>query len=138
MENTITKPEESVAPGEIAVRLAHERAADVVEALNGLEPETAAAVLVNFSLDRAIEILDLPGLESAAEIVQKLPLERTVPLLTGMSADRTAEVFRQMEEPARSEILRRLQGLVLLPHQLLTRRDAFAAIVSLGPPRKRR
>jgi magnesium transporter len=108
MEDTITKPEKSVAPGEIAVRLGHERAADVVEALNGLEPETAAAVLVNFSLERAIEILDLPGLESAAEIVQKLPLERTVPLLTGMSADRTAEVFRQMEEPARSEILQRL------------------------------
>src|SRR6185369_15080468 len=99
---------EANSPAAIASRLSNERAADVVEALNELEAEMAAAVLLHLPTDRAIEVLDLPGLDRAPEIVQKLPIERAVPLLTGMSADQLADVFRQMEEPARSGLLRRL------------------------------
>jgi magnesium transporter len=108
MDETLTKTQESPAPSDIAGKLSSERAADVVEALNKLEPKTAAAVLRHLPPERAIEVLDLPGLEGVAEIVQDLPIERAVLLLAGMSADRVADVIRQAEEPTRSEILGRL------------------------------
>jgi magnesium transporter len=108
MEEIVLETGEANSPAAIASRLSNERAADVVEALNELEAEMAAAVLLHLPTDRAIEVLDLPGLDRAPEIVQKLPIERAVPLLTGMSADQLADVFRQMEEPARSGLLRRL------------------------------
>jgi magnesium transporter len=110
MQEIVTHPQESIAPALIAARLASERAPDMVEALNQLKPEIAAAVLQHFGLERTVEVLDLPGLERAADIVQNLPLERAVPLLTSMSADRLADVFRQMEGAARSKILQRLDA----------------------------
>ena len=61
MEDTVTKPEESNAPAEIAARLSNERAADVVEALNELTTGDAAAVLLHLAPDRAIETLDMAG-----------------------------------------------------------------------------
>ncbi len=97
MQEIVTSPQESVGPALIAARLSSERAPDIVEALNELEPEVAAAVLQHFGLERTVEVLDLPELEHAADIVQNLPLERAVPLLTSMSADRLADVVRQME-----------------------------------------
>ena len=84
MEEIVLKTGEANSPAAIASRLSNERAADVVEALNELEAEMAAAVLLHLPTDRAIEVLDLPGLDRAPEIVQKLPIERAVPLLTGM------------------------------------------------------
>jgi magnesium transporter len=108
MQDTVVEPDASAAADEIAARLSTERPADVVEALNGLKPELAAAVLLHLAPQQAIEVLDLPGFDRVAEIVQKLPVDRAVTLLTGVSADQVADVFRQLEEPARTEILQRL------------------------------
>jgi magnesium transporter len=96
------------SPADLAAKLSNERAADIVEALNRLDAETAAAVILHLPTERAVEVLDLPGLDGVAEIVRLLPAERAVPLLIGMSRDRTTDVFRQLEEPARSQLLGRL------------------------------
>jgi magnesium transporter len=108
MDETVTKPKDTISPAELTAKLSNARAADIVDALNELEPEIASAVVLHLPLGRAIAVLDIPSLECAAEIVQRLPPERAVPLLTGMSADRTADLLRELEEPARRELLRRL------------------------------
>ena len=109
MQDIVIEQKESSGRTENSARLVEEeRPADVVEALNMLEPAVAAAALLELPPERAIEVLDLPGLDRAAEIVEKLPVEHAVVLLTGMSADRVVDMFRKLEEPTRSEILRRL------------------------------
>lgn len=95
-------------PAALALHLANERAADIVEILDELPPETAAAVLVHLPPERAVEVLDQPGLDEAPEIVAALPRERAAQLLTGMSADWVADVFRELVDPARSDLLSRL------------------------------
>src|SRR4249919_898922 len=46
--------------------------------------------------DRAIEVLDQPGLEREAEFVTLMPREAAGKLLAGMSADRVADIFHQV------------------------------------------
>jgi magnesium transporter len=108
MDKIVATPTQTIASADIAARLSGERAADMVEALNALPPATAAEVLLHFPVERAVEVLDLPGLDYDSEIVQNLPVERAVPVLSGMAADRVADVFRRMAEPARSEVLGQL------------------------------
>jgi magnesium transporter len=108
MSDILNGAEELHAPAEIASTLSNERPADIVEALNGLDPERSAAVLIDMPPERVIEVFDLPGLEGAAEIVRNFPIERVPPLLAGMSADRVADIFRDLDEPVRNAILPRL------------------------------
>ena len=110
MDTTVlaASDEATLAPAALAARLADERAADIVEALNEQTPEAAAGVLQHLSPEKAVEVLDQPGLDYASEIIAELPRERAVPLLAGMSADRVADVFRDLEDPSRSDLLQRL------------------------------
>jgi len=89
----------------VARRLAEDRAADIVEVLNGHAPGDAAAILAALPFERAVEVLDTPGLEHSCDIVQALPRERVLPLLAAMSADRLADLFRELPEPVRGEFL---------------------------------
>jgi magnesium transporter len=89
-------------------RLADERAADIVDVLNEQTPETAAAILLGLPQERAVEVLDTPGLEHIPEIVIAVPRERAMPLLSAMSADRLADLFRELRDPVRSELLQLL------------------------------
>ncbi|MGA2290086.1 magnesium transporter [Bradyrhizobium sp.] len=82
-----------------------ERAPDIVEALNDMPLELAVAVLLHLAPDRAIEVLDQPGLEHESELVERMPREAAAKLLAGMSADRVADVFRQVKESDRTELL---------------------------------
>jgi magnesium transporter len=82
-----------------------ERAADIVEALNDMPPELAVAVLLHLPPDRAIEVLDQPGLEREPELIMLMPRTVAAKLLAGVSADRLADIFRQVEEPHCSELL---------------------------------
>jgi magnesium transporter len=95
-------------PMALAARLSSERAADIVEALNELTPDIAATVLLGLPHERAVEVLDQPGLDSSPEIVTRLPREIAASLLSGVSADRLADLFRQLNGPHRSELLGRL------------------------------
>lgn len=104
----LTPDEASVDPAALALRLADERAADIVEVLDEQTLDTAAGMLQHLPTDRAVEVLDQPGLDRAPEIIAALPRERAAQLLAAMSADRVADVFRELDEPARSELLGRL------------------------------
>lgn len=93
---------------ELVVRMFNERAADIVEALNDQSPAIAADVLLGLPRDRAIEVLDQPGLDDGPEIIALLPRDAAAHLLAGVSADRVADLCRQLDEPHRSELLQRL------------------------------
>ena len=94
-DTALAPPEEAaLAPAAVAARLADERAADIVEHLNERTPEFAAGVLEQLAAEKAVEVLDQPGLEHAPETVSALPRDTAAALLAGMSADRVADVFR--------------------------------------------
>ncbi|HVW93259.1 MAG TPA: magnesium transporter [Devosia sp.] len=107
MEDTlaIVAPER---PADFAASLANEHVADIVERLNGFPEETAADLIGLMPLERAVEVLDQPGLDNAAEIVALLEEERAAAILEGMSADRRADLFRELPEPPREALLARL------------------------------
>src|SRR4051812_36748718 len=135
MPDTLLDPAEAAHnPAAFATRLANERAADIVELLNEQTPEVAASILQHLPPERAIEVLDQPGLDGGPELVCALPRDTAsalptggsagpgggpervcaVPrdtasaLLTGVSADRVADLFRALDEPHRTELLSRL------------------------------
>ena len=56
--------------------LAHARAPEIVDALNAREPAEAAKLLRSLPAEKAIEVLDLPGLDNTCEILAELPQER--------------------------------------------------------------
>ena len=97
--------DDMINPAFLAASMIEERAPDIVEALNDMPPELAVAVLLHLPPDRAIEVLDQPGLEGEPELVALMPRGSAAKLLAGVSADRVAEIFRQVKEPHCSELL---------------------------------
>src|SRR5437764_11324434 len=95
-------------PATVATSLANEYAANIVEVLNDRTPREAAAIVLHFPQDRAIEILDQSGLECPTEIIDAMPRDIAVALLAGMSADRVADIFRHLEDESRTDLLSRL------------------------------
>src|SRR5882757_9611326 len=85
--------------------LAQERAPDIIEALNARDPEAAAGIVRRLPPEKAIEVLDQPGLDSETEIIAALPAGMAIALLAGVSADRAADIFKQLQEPLRSTLL---------------------------------
>ena len=63
-------------PLAIALRLAEERPADLVEVLNQRAPEEAAEIIEALPPDQAVEAFDQPGLDAGAEILALLPVGR--------------------------------------------------------------
>jgi magnesium transporter len=103
------KADNMVNPAFLAASMIEERAPDIVEALNEMPLGLAVAVLLHLAPDRAVEVLDQPGLEHESELVERMPRETAAKLLAGMSADRVADVFRQVKESHRAELLDLLQ-----------------------------
>ena len=120
--NDILKEAAALDPDALAVELANEHAADIVERLNAEPLETASAALSAMPLERAVEVLDEPGLERAADLVEAQAPERAAALLTAMSADRRAEVFRHLDAAARGRLL---EGLDLETRTSLTKLLAY-------------
>jgi magnesium transporter len=89
------------APGE----LAFERAADIIEAINARPPEAAAEIIQHLPFEKAIDVLDQPGLDNVCEIIAALPVERAIALLAAVAADRAADIFRELVEPLRTTLL---------------------------------
>ena len=85
--------------------LALERAPDIVEALNARKPADAARMLQSLPAEKAIEVLDLPGLDNTCEILAELPTDAAVSLLSGVSDDRAADIFKELVEPLRTTLL---------------------------------
>src|SRR5712664_450322 len=88
----------------LAASMTDERPHDIVEALNDMPRQLAVAVLLHRPPERAIEVLDQPGLEREPELVTLMPREEAAKLLADVSADRLADIFRQVKEPHRSEL----------------------------------
>src|ERR1700738_2124135 len=105
VQDAAAKADHMVNPAFLAASMIDERAPDIVEALNDMAPELAVAVLLHLPPDRAIEVLDQPGLEREPELVTLMPREAAAKLLTGVSADRVADIFHQVKEPHCSELL---------------------------------
>ncbi len=89
------------APADLAL----ERAPDIVEALNARRPEAAAGILQHLPAEKAVEVLDQPGLDQVSQIIAALPVETAIALLGAVAADRAADIFRVLEEPLRSTLL---------------------------------
>ncbi|SDP51649.1 magnesium transporter [Afipia sp. GAS231] len=85
--------------------LALERAPDIIVALNARPPEAAAEILQHLSSEKAVEVLDQPGIDNVCEIIAALPTETAVALLSAVSADRAADIFKELIEPLRTTLL---------------------------------
>jgi magnesium transporter len=105
VQDPAAKPDDMINPAFLAASMIDERAPDIVEAVNDMPLALAAAVLLQLPPDRAIEVLDQPGLEREPEIVMAMPREAAAKLLDGVSADRVADIFHQVKEPHCSELL---------------------------------
>jgi magnesium transporter len=105
VQDATAQADDTVNPAFLAASMIEERAPDIVEALNDMPPELAVAVLLHLPPDRAIEVLDQPGLEREPEFVTLMPREAAAKLLAGVSADRVADIFHQIKEPHCSELL---------------------------------
>src|ERR1700684_4006964 len=110
VQDAAAKADHMVYPASLAASMIDERAPDIVEALNDMSPELAVAVLLHLPPDRAIEVLDQPGLEREPELVTLMPREAAAKLLAGVSADRVADIFHQVKEPHCSELLELLDA----------------------------
>jgi magnesium transporter len=105
LKDPAAEADNMVNPAFLAASMIEERAPDIVEALNDMPSELAVAVLLQLPPDRAIEVLDQPGLEREPELVTLMPRETAARLLAGVSADRVADIFHQVKEPHCSELL---------------------------------
>src|SRR5438270_8818299 len=119
MTEAETLSEVELDPAALAANLADEHAANIVEVLNDHTPQEAAAIVLHFPPDRAIDILDQSGLECPTEIIDAMPREIAVTILAGMSADRVADIFRHLEEESRADLLSRLDAETRLNLQRL-------------------
>jgi magnesium transporter len=105
IQDAAANADQMINPASVAASMIDERAPDIVEALNDMPAELAVAVMLHLPRDRAIEVLDQPGLEREPELVTLMPREVAAQLLAGVSADRVADIFHQVQEPHCSELL---------------------------------
>jgi len=111
MTDTNAAREGAFSAAVLVASLIGEHAADIVEILNKLPPPDAAEVVRLLPRETAVEILDKPELDFGAEIIAALPRHVAAPLLAGMSADVAADIVRQLEEPAKTELLGKLDDV---------------------------
>jgi hypothetical protein len=88
VQDAAAKVDNMVDPALLATSMIDERAPDIVEALNDMPPELAVAVLLHLPPDRAIEVLDQPGLEREPELITLMPTAS--PTSSTRSKSRTA------------------------------------------------
>ena len=92
-------------PERLAARLAGERPADIVEALNRNASRSAAKILLALPEPLAVEALDEPQLKRGAAIVSELPPEKAAHFIDAMSADRAAGIVRELRVSVRNDLL---------------------------------
>src|SRR5260370_20384925 len=105
VQDAAAKADEMANRAYLAARMIEGRAADIVEALSDRPRELTVGVLLHLPPDRAIEVLDQPGLEREPELITLMPRTVAAKLLAGVSADRLADIFRQVKEPHCSDLL---------------------------------
>jgi magnesium transporter len=105
-QNLLQADDAAHDPERLAADLARKKyPADIVEALNKLELEEAAAVLAHLPFDRVVEIFDEQELNDPAGLIMALPEEQAKIVLSSLSADRATDIFQLLPGPVRSRYL---------------------------------
>src|SRR6202165_5214302 len=97
-DDPAAKADNMVDPAFLAASMIEERAPDIVEALNDMPAELAVAVLLHLPPDRAVEVLDQPGLDREPEFITLMPREAAAKLLAGVSARPAPGIFYQVRD----------------------------------------
>ena len=92
-----------------AKALSNWRAADLIEALDGLPTEAAVEILRHLPDEAAAGLFNTPGLDKPASLLAKLPDERAAPILSEVHPDRRAEIFRALPKEAQDGLFNRLE-----------------------------
>ena len=85
------------------------RAADVIEALDGLPAEAAVKILEHLSDEAAAGVFNTPGLDKPSSLLEKLPEERAARIFNEVHPDRRAEIFRALPKEAQDRLFDRLE-----------------------------
>ena len=91
-------------PATLAAELNSLHVADLVEALNLLDPNIAASVLAAMPQEQTIRVFDQAGLEHSAELIRALPEIRVATILNGISVDRLIKILRTLPEAERQRL----------------------------------
>jgi magnesium transporter len=105
-------PDTGLRPDDIIAYSDHGHVADLVDRLNGLPREEAAALLASLSFERVVEAFDQPELDGAAVLLMSLPAAQAATLVAAMSMDRAAAILRELDEAGRTDLLRGLDPAV--------------------------
>ncbi len=106
MQETLLSDDAVRDPAAIAAQLAAKKyAADIVEALNQLEPQDAASVLGRLPAERAVELFEEQELNDPAGLITQIPEEQAKAVLNGLSADRATDIFQQLPPVDRTRLL---------------------------------
>ena len=106
MQETLFPDETLRDPALIAAELAAKKyPADIVEALNQLEPQDAAAAVALLPAERAVEIFEEQELNDPAGLITALTEDRAKAVLNGLSADRATDIFQQLLPADRARLL---------------------------------
>jgi len=85
-------------PAALAAELNSLHVADIVEALNVIEPKIAASVLAAMAPEQCIRVFDQAGLDHTSELICGLPENRVATILNGISVDRLIKILRALPE----------------------------------------
>jgi magnesium transporter len=106
MQKTLLSDDAVRDPAAIAAQLAAKKyAADIVEALNQLDPQDAASVLARLPAERAVELFEEQELNDPAGLITQIPEEQAKAVLNGLSADRATDIFQQLPPADRTRLL---------------------------------
>lgn len=107
MEQSLLQADDAARdPERLAANLSRKKyPADIVEALNRLELEGAAAVLALLPFDRVVEVFDEQELNDPAGLIMALPEEQAKVVLSSLSADRATDIFQLLPGPVRARFL---------------------------------
>lgn len=114
----------SADPVALAAELNSLHVADIVEALNELDPKVAGATLAAMPNEQATRVFDQAGLEHMSELIRGLPEDRAAAILNGISVDHLIKIFRALPEAARP------QYSALLPAAL---QNSLATLLAYPP-----
>ncbi len=112
-------------PAELQEALQGLRAADIAEALRGLQPDAASKLMAALPFDLAVQVFDEPELEGhRCSVIQHMDEEPAAALIEAMSSDQQADLFRELPNHERPRFLKRLEP---------STRDALTLLLKYPP-----
>ena len=91
-------------PAALAAELNPLHVADVVEALDALDPKIGASVLAAMLPEQRVRVFDQAGLDHTSELIRGLPESMAATILNGISVDRLIAIFRALPDAERQRL----------------------------------